>query len=548
MRDHENRHVRILILEDKPDERDFFLEMVKDVFKHPYNAAWKLDPIAIEDVDKFLLRFAELSPRDRIDLAIVDEIMEYWEKVGDEWRSTGKPRDKQGSWVVERFSRHPAIGKMVVLTAEKSLSPEVERKRPHFDEKSEISHGAFEYWRKGEMTDPILFREQLESIFELPSRYDLTRFQYEFDRPGSGNLKFREASDKIQRGLVGNHPSMLKVKAQVCEAALSGFTFGETELFPPVPVLITGETGTGKEIVAQLIHYCSPRGKPRGFNECFSLNCGEFLEEGLLRSELFGHVKGSFTGAVEDKKGIFRAAEGKTLFLDEVALASPRMQGLLLRVFEERRARPVGCNKEYDIDVRLIAATDQDVFGSEQFSKAFLHRLSGIHIHLPPLRERCGDIRLLVERFMTGKGTDLRISLAAWQALEGYNWPGNVRQLKYVVDLLAEHSRRSRQKTITRSDAERFLPQMGVRVEDRPAPHPDFDRYVGGGVDYNEVKARLLADYVHHQHERISGGERTNEAYTTTAATLNCSVSTVKERLRDYARFFSEEESHAVDD
>jgi DNA-binding NtrC family response regulator len=538
MKDHESRHVRIFILEDNPSERKMFKEMTEDVFKHRYNTAWKLDVTAVGDVDEFLLRFAELSPRDRVDLAIVDEQMDDWEQVGDRWVSKGK-KPKQGGVVVERFARHPAIGKMVVLTADPDKK---------ISEAGEISLGAFEFWLKQELGSFPQLREQLELIFELPSRYDLYRFKDEFDCPDSGNLNSTEALEKIERELVANHPTMLKVKAQVCEAALSGFTFGETE-FPPVPVLITGETGTGKEIVAQLIHYCSPRGKPRGSTECVALNCGEFLEDGLLRSELFGHVKGSFTGAENDKLGIIRKADRGTLFLDEVALAPPRMQGLLLRAFEERKARPVGSIETYKFNVRLIAATDQDVFGSEQFSKAFLHRLSGIHIHLPPLCERCSDIRLLVDHFMTDKPHAPRISVAAWQVLEGYNWPGNVRQLKYVVDLLAEHSRRSQQKkVITRSDVERFLPQMGLRVEDRPAPHPDFDRYVGGGVDYNEVKARLLADYVHHQHERISGGERTNEAYTTTAAMLNCSVSTVKERLRDYARFFSEEGSHAVDD
>lgn len=201
-------------------------------------------------------------------------------------------------------------------------------------------------------------------------------------------------------------------------------------------VLLTGESGTGKELVARAIHDQSPRGE-RPF---ISINCGAFTET-LLESELFGYVKGSFTGANTNRKGLFEAADKGTIFLDEIGEMSPAMQVKLLRVLQERRVRPVGAHDELPIDARVIAATNRDLkqmSGEGTFREDLFYRISVIPIHLPPLRERSEDIPALVEHFMrkfgeqTGKS--LTLSPKTMQLLENYAWHGNVRELEHTIE------------------------------------------------------------------------------------------------------------------
>ena len=201
-------------------------------------------------------------------------------------------------------------------------------------------------------------------------------------------------------------------------------------------VLVTGESGTGKELVARAIHDLSPRAE-RPF---ISINCGAFTET-LLESELFGYVKGSFTGANANRKGLFEAANKGTIFLDEIGEMSPAMQVKLLRVLQERKVRPVGAHEELSIDARVIAATNRDlkqmsVDGS--FREDLFYRISVIPIHLPPLRERKEDIPALidhfVEKFCEQTGRRMKVSPKAMQLLENYAWHGNVRELEHTVE------------------------------------------------------------------------------------------------------------------
>ena len=208
-------------------------------------------------------------------------------------------------------------------------------------------------------------------------------------------------------------------------------------------VLITGESGVGKELVASYIHACSPRAS-RPF---VALNCAG-LPETLLESELFGHVKGSFTGAYRDKSGKFELAHTGTLFLDEVGEMSLRMQGLLLRVLETGELQKVGADRCCArVNCRVISATNRNL--PEMIQRGLLredlfYRLNVIHVHVPPLRERKEDIPLLADAFlarMTCPGTALRFLPEVYQALQAYNWPGNVRQLENIVQRLVVNSR-----------------------------------------------------------------------------------------------------------
>ncbi len=202
-------------------------------------------------------------------------------------------------------------------------------------------------------------------------------------------------------------------------------------------VLVTGESGTGKELVARRIHELSPR-----FDHAFvSLNCGAFPET-LLESELFGYIKGAFTGATHSKPGLFQAAHGGTLFLDEIGEMSLPMQVKLLRVLQERKVRPLGATEEVSVDVRVIAATNKDLrqlVGEKIFREDLYYRITVIPLHMPPLRERPEDIPLLalhfLQRFSEQMNKPLRgLSVEALEALRAYSWPGNVRELENVIE------------------------------------------------------------------------------------------------------------------
>jgi DNA-binding NtrC family response regulator len=202
-------------------------------------------------------------------------------------------------------------------------------------------------------------------------------------------------------------------------------------------VLIQGESGTGKEVIARYIHELSARSD----GPFLSLNCGA-LPESLLESELFGHVKGSFTGAVRDKQGLFAAARGGTFFLDEIGEMSPATQVKLLRVLQEREAIPVGGTEAIPVDVRVVAATNRDLEDDikvGRFRTDLYYRLNVIAIHLPPLRERRDDIEIFVnaflERIAKEQGGPVKhLSPEAMDAVLVYEWPGNVRELENALE------------------------------------------------------------------------------------------------------------------
>lgn len=204
-------------------------------------------------------------------------------------------------------------------------------------------------------------------------------------------------------------------------------------------VMISGENGTGKELIARAVHYNSPRKD----KVCLTVNCSAF-NENLLDSELFGHVKGSFTGAVKDKKGVFEAADKGTIFLDEIGDMSPSMQVKLLRVLQEGTIMPVGATEPRKVDVRVITATNKDLKAmveTGEFREDLYYRINVINVHLPPLRDRKEDVPILVDHFLD-KGCQekglpkKRLGKRAMEKILDFNWPGNIRELQNEMERL----------------------------------------------------------------------------------------------------------------
>lgn len=242
------------------------------------------------------------------------------------------------------------------------------------------------------------------------------------------NLQLRSQLKK-EFGLenfISKSPGILKLKELAVKVAASDST-----------VLIQGESGTGKELVAKAIHTHSPRSG----NPFISINCAA-LPESLLESELFGHIKGSFTGAIKDKEGLFKAADGGTFFLDEVGETSAAIQVKLLRVLEEKEITPVGGTKKIPVDVRLIAATNSNLeeeVKNGKFRADLFYRLNVIQINIPPLRDRKEDIPLLSHYFIQKYCQQLnlkekKLAPETLQILSEYSWPGNVRELENTLE------------------------------------------------------------------------------------------------------------------
>ena len=209
--------------------------------------------------------------------------------------------------------------------------------------------------------------------------------------------------------------------------------FAERAAESDAKVLITGESGTGKDVLARYVHFNSNRRN----GEYVAVNCAG-VSESLLESELFGHVKGSFTGAYRDKIGKLQLAHRGTLFLDEVGEMSLRMQAMLLRFLENGEIQAVGADQaRAAVDVRVIAATNRNLpeaVAAGHFREDLLYRLRVIHLHVPPLRERKEEIRPLANAFIKKFGRDVEFSDEAWQALQRYRWPGNIRELQNVIE------------------------------------------------------------------------------------------------------------------
>jgi len=268
------------------------------------------------------------------------------------------------------------------------------------------------------------------------------------------NVALREANERLEQRLYGqvealqqSRKEIAKLRSTTAEGdrwGLVGASDGMRRVYEmldrvaaqQVPVVVTGESGTGKELLARAIH----RGSARADMPYVSLNCGA-IPDGLLESELFGHVAGAFTGAAHGREGVFRQAHGGTLFMDEIADMPPRMQLDLLRVLQERRVRPVGAAEEQPVDVRLVTASKRplrELVEEGTLREDLYYRLAVVEIPLPPLRERRADIPLLCDHFLSLLAEERgerkkRLSRAALQRLCAHDFPGNVRELEHVL-------------------------------------------------------------------------------------------------------------------
>lgn len=272
-----------------------------------------------------------------------------------------------------------------------------------------------------EVEDKILM------ITTAPFNYENERYALLLLEDITELSKYRRSFKMLKNttGFIGRDPAILELREKI--SALAEVNY---------PVLLQGESGTGKELAANAIHDEGPR-KNKPF---IAVNCGA-LQESLLESELFGHVKGAFTGAVSDRKGRFELADGGTIFLDEIADTSPVMQVKLLRVLQEGIFEPVGGEKTIKVDVRVISATNKDLrteVAEGRFREDLFYRLSVIPLFIPPLRQRKGDIPLLAEFILNTAIYELgrepmTLSASALDVMLDYDWPGNVRELQNAI-------------------------------------------------------------------------------------------------------------------
>jgi DNA-binding NtrC family response regulator len=315
---------------------------------------------------------------------------------------------------------------------------------------------------------------------------------------------------QLDTEIVSVSPEMDKVKKLILKVARSNST-----------VLIRGESGTGKELIARSIHQNSPRA-----DEVFqAVNCAA-INENLLESELFGHERGSFTGAVGEKKGLFEVADGGTLFLDEIGELDISLQAKLLRALQERQIRRVGGTKELNVDVRVVAATNRDLLKMTQdgrFREDLYYRLNVLSIEIPPLRERRSDIPLLIDYFIKKhtKNSSQKIkglSPEARKLLLDYPYPGNVRQLESAIEraaLLAEGD------TISLED----LPPEMQSAEFAPSGNADaLFKLPPAGINFEDVERSLI----------LQAMDRTDYNITKAAKLLGLTFRTLQYRLEKF--------------
>lgn len=348
-----------------------------------------------------------------------------------------------------------------------------------------VKAGAEEYLAKP-FTDEELFQAVKKALEKL---YIRKTGQHEVIR-----------SYQKPQGIIGNSQEIQKVFSSIEKAASTTAT-----------VLIIGESGTGKELVSRAIHYVSSRSAA----PFIPVNCGG-IPETLLESELFGYVKGAFTGATETRAGFFQTADGGTIFLDEISETSLAMQVKLLRVLQDKEVCMVGANKTRKVDVRIITATNKDLLSlikKGTFREDLFFRINVITVYVPPLRERGDDIILLVKYFLDKFSKEygrsgVSVTEDALKALRQYSWPGNVRELENLV--------------------QRLIVMTEGNIIDIPDLPPYMRFSVPSSSEYNKTLAEIEIDYIRNVLSNLSGNK------TRAAEVLGIDRKTLREKLKKY--------------
>lgn len=339
--------------------------------------------------------------------------------------------EMDGLQLLREIKRHDPAIEVVIMTGYPTVQTAVEA----------LKEGAYDYLPK-----PLIIDELRHLMGRLMERRSLLR--------EVSTLRSRLGQRPAVDELIGTSPQMLRVKELVAKVAASDS-----------PVLIEGESGTGKEPVATAIHRLSARSK----GPFIPVNCGAIPAD-LMESEFFGHVRGAFSGAVADAVGLFRSAEGGTIFLDEISELPPQLQVKLLRVLQEKEIRPVGSTKTYPVDVRVIAATNrrlEEAIKDGSLRQDLFYRLDVVRIVVPPLRERTADIPALATHFLRQFnqrfGREVKeITPEAMSVLVGHDFPGNVRELENLIERAYVLGARVR---LTPADLPNLAPSPKLTVE-----------------------------------------------------------------------------------
>jgi len=362
--------------------------------------------LIVDDEKNYLIVLEELLGSEGYEVIAVDNPMEALEHIGnpdlDLVITDMKMPGISGMELLEEIKKINFELPVIVMTAYGTIEMAV----------NAMKKNAYDY-----ITKPFRNEELKLTIKKALEKYRLVK---------ENRLLSEALSDKYRFGnIIGKSKPMMEIYDLISKVSRSRAS-----------IMITGPSGTGKELIANAIHYNSPR-KDRPF---ISINCGA-LTETLLESELFGHEKGSFTGAVAMKKGRFELADGGTLFLDEVGEMPPSLQVKLLRVLQEMEFERVGGTKTIKVDVRILSASNRDIkddVANGIFREDLFYRLNVIHIEVPSLKERGEDIKLLVDHFINkyreNENKKIELNTEAWKALYNYNWPGNIRELENITE------------------------------------------------------------------------------------------------------------------
>ncbi|MFN7942720.1 MAG: sigma-54 dependent transcriptional regulator [Thermoanaerobaculia bacterium] len=424
--------------------------------------------LIVDDESSITDFLSMLCAEEGLEVATADSVREAREKLSDTPPDLVlcdlMMPDGSGLDLLREIKEHEPGTSVIMLTAYTSTKTAIEA----------MKLGAYDYVAKPFDVDEL--RVVIQRALEKSQLVDENVY-----------LKKELAQRYTFKNIIGRSPKMHAVFALIERVARTAST-----------VLIHGESGTGKELIARAIHFSSPRSSLR----FLSVNCGA-MPENLLESELFGHERGAFTGAVREKKGLFHEASRGTLFLDEIGEMSPTMQVKLLRALQEKVIRRVGGTNEEPVDVRIIAATNQnlgDKIARGEFREDLYYRINVIPIHLPPLRDRREDIPLLTDFFLqkyteTLGVAEKRISNDARRLLEGYGWPGNVRELENLIERAVALSTGS---IIGTTDLPPYLVSSHAR-DDRSFSLP------AEGLDLEAYLERQRAELMRQALERTSG-------------------------------------------